>query len=61
MLLKAVEDFNIDLSQSWMIGDGVNDIKAGKAAGCRVSLIGEGEYCQDTTVNKLLDFTDFIL
>lgn len=46
MLLKAVEDFNIDLSQSWMIGDGVNDIKAGKAAGCRVSLIGEGEYCQ---------------
>lgn len=29
MLFKAAEDFNIDLSQSWMIGDGENDVKAG--------------------------------
>lgn len=29
MLLKAASDFNIDLSQSWMVGDGENDIKAG--------------------------------
>lgn len=29
MLLKAAEDFNIDLSQSYMVGDGENDIKAG--------------------------------
>lgn len=35
MLLKAAEEFNIDLSQSWMIGDGMNDVKAGKTAGCR--------------------------
>jgi D-glycero-D-manno-heptose 1,7-bisphosphate phosphatase len=39
MLLKAAEDFNIDLSQSWMIGDGENDIRAGIAAGCRTALI----------------------
>lgn len=40
MLVKAAEDFNIDLSQSWMVGDGENDIKAGKAAGCRCLEIG---------------------
>lgn len=41
MLVKASQDFNIDLSSSWMIGDGKNDIKAGRAAGCRTVLIGE--------------------
>lgn len=35
LLLKAAEDFNIDISQSYMIGDGKNDIEAGKAAGCK--------------------------
>ena len=35
MLLKAAEDFNIDLSRSYMIGDGENDIKAANAAGCK--------------------------
>ena len=39
MLLKAAEDFNIDLSQSIMVGDGKNDILAGKAAGCKTVLL----------------------
>lgn len=56
MMLKAAEDFNIDLSQSWMVGDGENDIKAGTAAGCRTALIGEGDYGQDMTVESLLAF-----
>ena len=30
----------IDLSQSWMIGDGLTDVKAGKQAGCRTILLG---------------------
>ena len=37
LLLKAAQDFNIDLSQSYMIGDSENDVKAGEAAGCRQS------------------------
>lgn len=41
MLLKAAEDYNIDLSQSIMIGDGKNDIEAGKAAGCETILVNE--------------------
>lgn len=53
MLLKAAKDFNIDLSQSWMIGDGENDIKAGIAAGCRTALIGDGEYGQSMTGESL--------
>ena len=58
MLLKAASDFNIDLSQSWMIGDGENDIKAGINADCKTILIGNGDenYGQMMTVNSLLEF-----
>ena len=35
LILKAAEDFNIDLSKSWMIGDRDNDVLAGEAAGCK--------------------------
>ena len=34
LLLKSAEDFNIDLSQSIMIGDSERDVEAGIAAGC---------------------------
>lgn len=59
MLLKAANDFNIDLSKSWMVGDGENDIKAGINAGCRTALIGNsGEHFnQMMTVDSLLEFT----
>ena len=43
MLLKAAADFNIDLSQSWMVGDGENDVKAGLNAGCKTALIGQSK------------------
>lgn len=39
LLLQAARDFNIDLSQSIMIGDSVNDLKAGNNAGCSSSLL----------------------
>ena len=55
MLLKAAVDFNIDLSESWMIGDGENDILAGKAAGCRTALIGSGSFGQDITADSLIE------
>lgn len=41
MLIKASKDFNISLENSWMVGDGNNDIKAGKAAGCKTVLVGK--------------------
>ncbi len=40
-LLKcAAQERGIDLGRSYMIGDGINDIKAGQAAGCRTIWIG---------------------
>ncbi len=40
MLLAAAEEYNIDLSQSWIIGDGEADVRAGQAAGCHAAMIG---------------------
>lgn len=38
MLLKAANDWNIDLSQSYMIGDRPSDVKAGENAGCKQAI-----------------------
>ena len=57
MLLKAAEDFNIDLCESWMVGDSKNDISAGQAAGCRTALIGTGDFGQDRSVDSLMEFS----
>lgn len=35
LLLKAAKDLNIDLSNSFMLGDSDSDVKAGENAGCR--------------------------
>ncbi len=53
MLIKAAQEYNIDLSSSWMIGDSKNDIIAGRDAGCKTALIGRGEFEQDVTVESL--------
>jgi len=39
MLLKAAEDLDIDLEQSWAIGNSYRDVIAGRDAGCRTILI----------------------
>ena len=38
LFLQAAKDFNIDLSQSIMIGDSDRDVEAGKNAGCMTSI-----------------------
>lgn len=53
MLIKAATDFNIDLANSWMIGDSESDIKAGKAANCKTALIGNDDFGQNVTVQSL--------
>lgn len=42
MIMRAAEEHQIDLKQSWMIGDILNDVEAGKRAGCRSVLIDNG-------------------
>jgi D-glycero-D-manno-heptose 1,7-bisphosphate phosphatase len=39
LLLDAAQDHDIELSESWMIGDRWRDVGAGKAAGCRTVFI----------------------
>lgn len=41
LLHQAARDLDINLSQSWMIGDNLTDIKAGKRAGVSTILLGK--------------------
>ncbi len=43
MLLEAASDYGIDLSESFMVGDRISDIEAGRNAGCRTILIAESD------------------
>ena len=62
MLLKACEDFNIDLNCSWMIGDSPADMSAGKNAGCKTIMIGDHLYQDaDYLRSDLLDAVQFII
>ena len=40
LLLKAAKELKIDLASSYMIGDGLTDVQAGKRAGCKTILLG---------------------
>jgi D-glycero-D-manno-heptose 1,7-bisphosphate phosphatase len=65
MLLTAAHEHEIDLSESWMIGDSETDIEAGKNAGCRtirIRSLKENE-CEspDLHAESLLDAARQIL
>jgi D-glycero-D-manno-heptose 1,7-bisphosphate phosphatase len=72
LLLQASREHNIDLSQSWMVGDGLTDVKAGKGAGCRTILVSKMkcQLCQmmdaenakpDIIASNLLEAVSLIL
>lgn len=72
LLFQAAREHNIDLSQSWMVGDGLTDVKAGKGAGCRTILLGrmKCELCHlmdeenirpDAIASNLLEAVQIIL
>jgi len=72
MLLKAAANLDIDLAQSWMVGDSGRDIEAGQRAGCGTIRIrlrsthvhGEAEeedVQADHTVRNLVDAARVIL
>jgi D,D-heptose 1,7-bisphosphate phosphatase len=42
LLLRAAREHKIDLAHSWMIGDILNDVEAGKRAGCKTILLNNG-------------------
>ncbi|GJM39858.1 MAG: histidinol phosphate phosphatase [Ardenticatenaceae bacterium] len=63
MLLQAAEEHNLDLSQSFMIGDALTDIQAGQAAGVQQALLlltGRGsDQAQLPLANEMPPFATF--
>lgn len=57
MLEQAAEKYNIDLSQSWYVGDTTVDIQTGKNAGMRTVLVETGEAGQDGKYDAVPDYT----
>ena len=47
MLVDASRDLDLDLSRSWMVGDILDDVEAGRRAGCRTVLVDRGTEALD--------------
>lgn len=61
MLLQAAEKYNINLTRSWMIGDGTVDVETGKKAGCKVAYLGNERLQGIPTYENLLECVTDIL
>lgn len=57
MLLRAAAERQLDLDQSWLIGDTAGDLGAGQAAGCRTVLVRTG-YGRETEATLGVAETD---
>jgi D-glycero-D-manno-heptose 1,7-bisphosphate phosphatase len=42
LIVRAAQEHGLDLTRSWMVGDILNDIEAGRRAGCRTVLLDVG-------------------
>lgn len=42
LLQRAADEFDIDLERSWMVGDILDDVQAGRRAGCRTVMLDVG-------------------
>jgi D,D-heptose 1,7-bisphosphate phosphatase len=61
MVLEAAEDFNIELSKSYFIGDAVSDIECGINAGTRTILVKTGYGNESfSTLQKLNKMPTFV-
>lgn len=68
MLDQAAIEWNLDMPQSWMIGDRMTDVAAGHRAGCRSIILGNKSHHTDylykkpeARVQSLQEMADFIL
>lgn len=57
MLQQAQKEFDIDLSRSFMVGDKLDDILAGKAAGVKTVLVKSGK----AITNAVIAQADFVI
>ncbi|MBH8565466.1 HAD family hydrolase [Nostoc sp. CENA67] len=59
LILRAAAQQNIDLSNSWFIGDSLCDVEAGHSAGCKTILIDKGN--QSESQISCLEIADYIV
>ena len=57
MLYRAKQDFNLDLANSWMIGDSALDIQTARSAGLRAVLVRTGKGGLDSSSADSPDYT----
>lgn len=61
LLLQAAQKYNINLHNSWMVGDSLNDMEAGRRAGCNVIYLGREKSEEKLTASSLLESVKLIL
>lgn len=60
MILQAQKEFNIELSESYMVGDSNIDIKAAENAGCIPVYVGKETITAEYKFSSLKDFADYL-
>jgi D-glycero-D-manno-heptose 1,7-bisphosphate phosphatase len=70
MLLRAAAELDLDLKRSWMVGDSISDMLAGRNAGCRGTILvrtayspglREPEHLADYTADHLWAAVEIIM
>ena len=54
LLLRAAKELDINLADSYFVGDGLVDVRAGRAAGCKTVLVGH----MNTTLSRMVEQED---
>ena len=53
MLIKAVQDHDIDMNQSFMIGNSLTDVQAAQKAGCKGILLNQNQTLLELVTNLI--------
>jgi len=61
MLLRAANDFKINLTESYMVGDDFADVEAGKRAGCETILISSSQKNISRQLKEEKIYPDYII
>lgn len=61
MILQAAQKYDIDLKESWLIGDAERDIEAGKKSSCRTIILGTEKKNADFAARDIKEAASIIL
>jgi len=56
LILQAINEFSIDASKSWMVGDSKTDIQAGEKAGCKTIFLKKND--SFTNILKIIELEE---